>query len=175
MPVPEHRENTAASKKDGEPLRATTSARPSLRGLLGLRALESLRYREFRLLWYGQIFTSMATWMDSIARGWLIYELTNSSFQLGLVRGVQAIPTLLLSPIAGSAADLYSRKTQIMIAQIVDGLLYAWVAVMIITGEIQPWHVYATPPIITSPRGMRSPRKATSSELNSAPCWKVTP
>lgn len=86
----------------------------------------------------------MATWMDSIARGWLIYELTNSSFQLGLVRGVQAIPTLLLSPIAGSAADLYSRKTQILIAQVVDGLLYAWVAVMIISGDIQPWHVYVT-------------------------------
>jgi MFS family permease len=112
--------------------------------LLKLRALEALRYREFRLLWYGQVFTSMATWMDSIARGWLIYELTNSSFQLGLVRGVQAIPTLLLSPIAGSAADLYSRKTQILIAQVVDGLLYTWVAVMIITGDIQPWHVYVT-------------------------------
>jgi len=112
--------------------------------LLRLRALEALGYREFRLLWYGQVFTSMATWMDSIARGWLIYELTNSSFQLGLVRGVQAIPTLLLSPIAGSAADLYSRKTQILIAQVVDGLLYAWVAVMIISGDIQPWHVYVT-------------------------------
>jgi MFS family permease len=108
------------------------------------RALEALRYREFRLLWYGQVFSSMATWMDSIARGWLIYELTNSSFQLGLVRGVQAIPTLLLSPIAGSAADLYSRKTQVLIAQIVDGLLYAWVAVMILTDNILPWHVYAT-------------------------------
>ena len=115
-----------------------------LNTLLKLRALEALRYREFRLLWYGQVFTSMATWMDSVARGWLIYELTNSSFQLGLVRGVQAIPILLLSPIAGSAADLYSRKTQILVAQIVDGLLYAWIAVMIITGQIEPWHVYLT-------------------------------
>ena len=115
-----------------------------LNALLRLRALEALRYREFRLLWYGQVFSSMATWMDSVARGWLIYELTNSSFQLGLVRGVQAIPILLLSPIAGSAADLYSRKTQILIAQIVDGLLYAWIAVMIITRQIEPWHVYVT-------------------------------
>ena len=112
--------------------------------MLRFRALEALRYREFRLLWYGQVFTSMATWMDSVARGWLIYELTNSSLQLGLVRGIQAIPILLLSPIAGSAADLYSRKTQILIAQIVDGLLYVWIAVMIITGRIEPWHVYVT-------------------------------
>jgi MFS family permease len=64
--------------------------------------------------------------------------------QLGLVRGVQAIPILLLSPIAGSTADRYSRKTQILIAQIIDGLMFAALAVLIFAGEIQPWHVYVT-------------------------------
>ena len=137
MPPPEVEKEKAEPPTDQAVLgkRTISNWRP-LEALARLRAIEALRYREFRLLWYGQVFTSMATWMDSIARGWLIYELTDSSFQLGLVRGVQAIPTLLLSPIAGSAADLYSRKTQILIAQIVDGLLYAWVAVMIISGEI---------------------------------------
>ena len=86
----------------------------------------------------------MATWMDSIARGWLMYELTHSSFQLGLVRGVQAVPTLLLSPIAGSVADLYSRKNQVIVSQTANGLLYTWMAVMIFTGAIEPWHVYVT-------------------------------
>lgn len=133
----------------------------SLQALLRLRALEALSHREFRLLWYGQVFTSMATWMDSIARGWLIYELTNSSFQLGLVRGVQAIPMLLLSPIAGSAADLYSRKTQILIAQIVDGLLYAWVAVMIIAGNIEPWHVYVTSVGLATVQSFQQPSRAS--------------
>jgi MFS family permease len=132
-----------------------------LNGFLRLRALEALGYREFRLLWYGQVFTSMATWMDSIARGWLIYELTNSSFQLGLVRGVQAIPTLLLSPIAGSAADLYSRKTQILIAQVVDGLLYGWMAIMIIAGEIQPWHVYVTSLGLATVQAFQLPSRAS--------------
>lgn len=137
-------ENSDAPGDDDGDQAAQKELRFPLAYLVRFRALEALNYRDFRLLWYGQVFTSMATWMDSIARGWLIYELTNSSFQLGLVRGVQAIPTLLLSPIAGSAADLYSRKTQILIAQVVDGMLYAWVAVMIITGDIQPWHVYVT-------------------------------
>ena len=95
----------------------------SLDGLLRLRAFEALGHREFRLIWYGQIFTAMATWMDQVARGWLIYELTNSALRLGLVRGVQAIPILLLSPLAGSAADRYSRKMQVMVAQVVDGVL----------------------------------------------------
>ena len=109
-----------------------------------LRMFEAIGFREFRLLWLGQIFTGMGTWMDQVARGWLIYELTNSKVQLGLVRGVQAIPILLLSPIAGSTADRFDRKTQILVAQVLDGLMYAAVALFIFTGNILPWHVYVT-------------------------------
>lgn len=86
----------------------------------------------------------MAFWMDQVARGWLIYQLTDSALQLGLVRAVQAIPTLVLSPVAGSTADRYSRKMQILVAQAVDGVMFAALAWLIFTDEIQPWHVYAT-------------------------------
>lgn len=96
------------------------------------------------MLWLGHSFTSMAFWMDQVARGWLIYELTDSALQLGLVRGVQAIPTLLLSPLAGSTADRYSRKTQIFVAQVIDGLMLVGLALLIVAGQIQPWHVYVT-------------------------------
>lgn len=96
------------------------------------------------MLWFGHVFTSMAFWMDQVSRGWLIYELTDSTVQLGLVRGVQAIPILFLSPIAGSAADRYSRKIQILIAQAIDGLMFAALAILIFTGRIEPWHVYVT-------------------------------
>ena len=142
--------------KSGE--RATATP---LQALINSRALAALRHREFRLLWYGTIFTSMATWMDSIARGWLMYELTHSSFQLGLVRGVQAIPTLLLSPIAGSAADLYSRKTQIVVAQLIDVVLYGWVATMIFTGHIQPWIIYLTSVGLATVQAFQQPSRAS--------------
>jgi len=112
--------------------------------LLRIRAIEVLKYREFRLLWFGHVFTSMAFWMDQVARSWLIYELTDSTVQLGLVRGVQAIPTLLLSPVAGSSADRYSRKNQILVAQIIDGLMLVALAALIYTRRIEPWHVYVT-------------------------------
>jgi MFS family permease len=123
-----------------------TSERPwrAFQAVSRLRVFEALHYREYRLIWYAQIFASMATWMDQVARGWLLYELTNSTLQLGLVRGVQAIPILLLSPLAGSAADRYSRKMQVLVAQVVDGLLYAIVAVLIFSGNIEPWHVFVT-------------------------------
>lgn len=123
---------------------ATPPLRRSVNALLQLRGIEALRHREFRLLWFGHSFTSMAFWMDQVARGWLIYELTDSALQLGLVRGVQAIPTLLLSPLAGSAADRYSRKTQILVAQVIDCLMFAALALLIVADQIQPWHVYAT-------------------------------
>ena len=82
--------------------------------------------------------------MDQVTRGWLIYELTDSALQLGLVRGVQAIPFLLLSPVAGSVADRYSRKMQVVLTQIANGLLFVVTALLIFTGQIRPWHVYVT-------------------------------
>jgi MFS family permease len=82
--------------------------------------------------------------MDQVTRGWLIYELTDSALQLGLVRGVQAIPLLLLSPVAGSFADRYSRKMQVVLTQVANGVLFGVTALLILTSLIQPWHVYVT-------------------------------
>lgn len=123
---------------------ATPSNRSPFSALLRLPAFEAMNHRDFRLLWFGHVFSSMAFWMDQVTRGWLIYELTNSTVQLGLVRGVQALPILLLSPIAGSAADRYSRKMQILVAQILDGAMYGALALLILSGLVEPWHVYAT-------------------------------
>jgi MFS family permease len=109
-----------------------------------LQTFAALRHREFRLLWSGQVATAMATWMDQVVRGWLVYELTNSPVQLGLVYGIQAIPILVLSPVAGSVADRYPRKQQVVIAQLLAGAMYVGLALLIMTGHIQPWHVYAT-------------------------------
>jgi MFS family permease len=122
---------------------AQHSWRP-LRGLLRLGTFAALRHREFRLLWAGQAATAMAMWMDQVVRGWLMYELTNSPVQLGLVHGVQAVPILVLSPIAGSVADRYPRKQQVVVAQVLAGAMYAVLALLIMTGHIQPWHLYAT-------------------------------
>ena len=115
-----------------------------LSALRDSRAFKALRYRQFRLVTGCQMFGNLGTWMDELSRGWLIYQLTDSVVQLGLVRGVQFIPLLLFSPIAGSAADRYSRKTLLLASQAVNALLFAALAVLIFTDLIQPWHVYVT-------------------------------
>jgi MFS family permease len=129
--------------------------------LLDLKVFEAMRHPEYRLLWIGNVFSSMATWMDQVTRGWLIYELTNSSFQLGLVRGVQALPILLLSPIAGSTADRYSRKAQVMVALVVDGLLYGLLAALIFAGSIEPWHVYVSAVMMACVWTFQQPSRAS--------------
>ena len=96
------------------------------------------------LLLVGQGCTSMAMWMDQLARGWLLYQLTSSPLQLGLLQGLQALPLLLLSPVAGAAADRFDRKLQMLVAPALDGLTHAAVALLILTDHIEPWHVYAS-------------------------------
>lgn len=98
--------------------------------------------------------------MDQVTRGWLIYELTDSALQLGLVRGVQAIPLLLLSPVAGSAADRYSRKMQVVLAQVANGALFGVTALLIFTGLIQPWHVYVTAVLMAIVQTFLQPARA---------------
>ena len=68
-----------------------------------VRAVQPLRFREYRLLFTGQVFGTMGMWMDEVTRLWLIYQLTDSMLQLGLVRGVQAVPYLVFSSLAGTS------------------------------------------------------------------------
>jgi len=132
-----------------------------LAALLGLRAFKPLRYREYRLIWLGQIFGSMGMWMDEVARGWLIYTLTDSALQLGLARGVQAIPYLLFSPLAGSTADRYSRKTQLLMAQGATVVIYAATALLVFTGLIRTWHVYLSAFLIATAQVFQQPARAS--------------
>jgi MFS family permease len=152
---------TALSRKMNEPHAAP--ARRVWRPFLSLsrtRALSSLQHRNFRLLWLGHSLTSMAYWMDQVSRGWLIYELTNSALQLGMVRGIQALPILFLSPVAGSAADRFSRKKQIVLSQIVDGCMYAALTVLIFTHAIKPWHVYLSAFVMAIDQTFLQPARA---------------
>ncbi|MFM9967905.1 MAG: MFS transporter, partial [Burkholderiales bacterium] len=132
-----------------------------IKALLRIRAFSTLRYREYRLLWFGQAFGTMGTLMDEVTRGWLIYELTDSVLQLGLVRGVMVIPYLFLAPLAGSAADRYSRKSQLMVAQVSNVIVYSVTAALVLTGNIEPWHVYVSAFLAATGQVFQQPARAS--------------
>ncbi len=118
-----------------------------------------MRHRGYRLTSYGHAANSLGGWMDEVTRGWLIYQLTDSVLQLGLIRGIQAIPLFFLAPVAGSVADRYSRKGQLIIAQGVNALIFAITALLVVTDLIRPWHLYVTAFLVASSQVFQQPSR----------------
>ncbi len=86
----------------------------------------------------------MGGWMDQTARGWLVYSLTHSALQLGLINAVRGIPMLFFGAVAGVLADRYGRKIQLVVAQAINFVLNILLATLVITGRIEVWHIYVT-------------------------------
>jgi MFS family permease len=99
--------------------------------------------------------------MDEVSRGWLVYQITDSPLQLGLVRGTQALTFLLLVPVAGLAADRYSRRMQLALAQGVTVLGYVALALAIFLDRVEPWHVYATAVLVGIGQVFQQPARAS--------------
>src|SRR5574341_1964333 len=70
----------------------------------------ALRYRNFSLLWSGLIVSNMGTWMQNVANGWLVLQLTNSPVWLGLLGLSFALPMILIPPFAGTVVDRRSEE-----------------------------------------------------------------
>lgn len=70
----------------------------------------SLAHKKFRLYWTGLFFSNVGSWMQTVAQGWLVLSLSNSAFLLGLVLFAGSIPSLILAPLAGVAADRRDRR-----------------------------------------------------------------
>ncbi|MCS7207680.1 MAG: MFS transporter [Dehalococcoidia bacterium] len=109
-----------------------------------VRTFASLAIRDYRYLWLGLVSTSLGLWMDQVARGWLMYSLTRSALDLGLVMAVRGLPTLIFGVVAGVVADRYGRKAQLLLSQGTNCLLNLVLALLVATQRIQPWHVYLT-------------------------------
>ncbi len=77
----------------------------------------SLAHTQYRRYWTGLFLSNVGTWMQSVAQGWLVLRLSNSAFLLGLVGFVGSIPTLLLAPLAGVAADRLDRRRLLLATQ----------------------------------------------------------
>ena len=70
----------------------------------------ALTYYDFRLAFFGQCISAVGSWMQMVTLGWLVYDLTGSSFYLGLVGLARAIPALIFTLVGGAAADRYNRR-----------------------------------------------------------------
>ncbi len=102
----------------------------------------SLRYRDYRFLWFAQLGRAAAMWMEQIARPVLILELTDSALMLGLVVAARMIPQLLFGLPAGVIADRFDRKRILMLAQGATLSFHFVTAALVLAGVVEAWHVF---------------------------------
>jgi MFS family permease len=107
-----------------------------------LRAFTSLRHRNFRLYWFGQMISLIGSWMQSIGQVWLVLSLTHSGWQLGVVGALQSLPVLLFSIFGGVFADRLPKRRVLLLTQsaAMAQALLLWA--LIATSTIQLWHLY---------------------------------
>lgn len=101
----------------------------------------ALEVTVFRNYFLATIVSNIGSWMQILAQGWLILELTDSPFYLGLVGLVRAVPTIGLSLVGGVLADRFSRTRILMITQSVMALSSLVIAILTVAGVITVWHL----------------------------------
>ncbi len=111
---------------------------------LRLRTFRSLKSRNFRYLWLGQISNSLGIWMEMVARPLLVLQLTDNAVHLGLVLTVRTIPQLFIGLFSGTLADRYNRRLILIFAKTGATLTNGVLVVLILSGQVELWHVYAT-------------------------------
>jgi MFS family permease len=104
----------------------------------------SMALRNYRLFWTGGFVSNIGTWMARVAQDWLVLTILtdNSALALGLVTGLQFLPTALLSPWAGALADRFSKRKVLMLTQAGLAITGMALAVLVLGGWVTLWQVY---------------------------------
>ena len=111
------------------------------RRMLG-RTFGSLRVRNYRLYFFGQVVSVSGTWMQQIAQAWLVLHLHGNGLDLGIVAGLRFVPILLLGPWGGLLADRTDKRRLLVVTQALSGVLAATLAALTLSDIITLWMVY---------------------------------
>jgi MFS family permease len=108
-------------------------------------AFRALRVRNYRLWVMGSVVSNIGTWMQRVAQDWLVLTVLteHSGTAVGIATALQFLPILFLGPYAGVLADRYSKRTMLLWTQTAMGLSAAVLGVLVVTGSVQLWQVFA--------------------------------
>ena len=109
----------------------------------GVQFFRSLRHRDYRLLLGGSITYSSGYWILVTAQGWLVLQLTDSAFWVGMIAFMVGIPSLFLCPFGGLYADRLDRRKLLLFGQVLSALPILLLATLTSTGVIAIWHIAA--------------------------------
>ena len=107
------------------------------------QTFRSLRHRNFRLYFFGQMVSLSGTWMQGMALSWLVYKMTKSAWLLGVVEFANLAPVLVLALAGGWVSDNKDRRKVLMCAQGVAMLQASTLLFLSATNQLQVWHIIA--------------------------------
>ena len=116
---------------------------PLLTRIVKSGTFESLSLGQFRVLLAGTAAAQVAQWMEMVARGWLVFNLSGSYFHLGAISFVYGGSSLAFSPAAGVLTDRIDRRTLAAATQIVSALIALSIGLLAKSGQITLWQLYA--------------------------------
>ena len=104
-------------------------------------AFRSLKYRNFRLFFPGLVTSQVGIWIQNVAISWVVYEITNSPFMMGLIMFFNTIPLFLVTPFAGVIIDKFNRHKLLMMIQLLFALQSFLIAVFALSGHLRIWNI----------------------------------
>lgn len=108
-----------------------------------LRPLKAFRHRNYRLFFSGQVISLTGTWIQQVALGWLVFQLTNSALLLGVVSSIGALPILAFSLLAGVVADRFNKRNLIVLTQTCAMTLAFVLAALTYKGIVNVYYIMA--------------------------------
>jgi len=106
------------------------------------RVAASLRHRNYRLFFFGQLVSMAGTWMQAVAQSFLVLDLTHSGTQLGLTTAARFLPVFLFGPAGGLFADRWDKRRVLLVTQTSAGLLAGAFAILTAAHDMRLWMIY---------------------------------
>ncbi len=119
----------------------------SIRSNLRQDPLAPFSIRDYRLLWFANVFWWQARFMEMIVIGWLVLDLTNSPWQVGLTGFYRSVPLVFFGFLTGLIIDRFGRRSMILFSQRIAFLAILSLAILLWTNHLVYWHI-ATAAII---------------------------
>jgi MFS family permease len=101
----------------------------------------AFRHRNYRLFFGGQLVSVIGTWMQTVAIGWLVYDLSHSAFTLGWVKFLSAIPITFLTLVGGAVADRVEKRRVVVVTEGTAMVLALALAALVYFGVVKIWQI----------------------------------
>ncbi|MGH9914014.1 MAG: MFS transporter, partial [Pyrinomonadaceae bacterium] len=103
----------------------------------------ALKGHNYRIFLSGAFLSNIGSWMQTVAQGWLVLQLTNSALWLGLDGFMATLPGFMLTLLGGVFADLIDRRRMLIWTQVGAGLSAFTLAILVVTGTLHVWMILA--------------------------------